>query len=99
MLLLYVNNITGRPLCCRRTKRSPKPPCKDSFFSFTCLLALFIYKWVKITPICVMKSFYSNIQNSEIVGMLALDIREPFDTVNNKITLEKLQHYGISGIL
>ena len=46
-----------------------------------------------------MKSFYSNIQNSEIVGMLALDIREPFDTVNNKITLEKLQHYGISGIL
>ena len=45
-----------------------------------------------------MESFYSNIRDGKIIGMLALDIRESFYTVNHKIILEKLQHYGISGI-
>ena len=40
----------------------------------------------------------SNIQDLKIVGMLALELRKTFDTVNHKILLEKLQHYGISGI-
>ena len=44
------------------------------------------------------ENFSSNIQDLKIVGMLALELRKTFDTVNHKILLEKLQHYGISGI-
>ena len=44
-----------------------------------------------------MESLYHITQEDRIVGMLDLDLRKTVDTVNHKI-LEKLQHYGISGI-
>ena len=46
----------------------------------------------------LLENFYSDIESGKSIGMLALDLRKAFDTVNHKILLDKLKHYGISEI-
>ena len=46
----------------------------------------------------IMEHFYSKLQNGELVGMIALDLRKAFDTVDHHVLLDKLKFYGINGV-
>ena len=46
----------------------------------------------------LLENCYSDLENGKIIRMLALDLRKAFDRVNHKIILDKLKHYGLSGI-
>ena len=45
----------------------------------------------------VVSDCFDNINNSQYTGLIFLDLTKAFDTVNHKILLHKLQHYGIRG--
>jgi len=38
---------------------------------------------------------FEALNNSEVVGMVAIDLQKAFDTVNHSILLQKLDHYGV----
>jgi hypothetical protein len=38
---------------------------------------------------------YEALNNSEVVGMVAIDLKKAFDTVDHSILLQKLEHYGV----
>ena len=46
----------------------------------------------------ILTSTYDNINNNEHTALLFLDLKKAFDTVDHRILLEKLKHYGIRGI-
>ena len=45
----------------------------------------------------VITSIYDNINTNQHTGLIFLDIKKAFDTVNHKILIQKLEHYGIRG--
>ena len=46
----------------------------------------------------LMDKLITALENNEIVIGIFLDFSEAFDTVDNKILLSKLTHYGIRGV-
>ena len=44
-------------------------------------------------------SCFDNVKNKKFTGLLLLDLIKAFDTVQHKILLAKLNHYGIQGVV
>jgi len=46
----------------------------------------------------VVSMAYDNLKDNKYSGLVFLDIKKAFDTVNHEILIKKLEHYGIWGI-
>ena len=58
--------------------------------------------FVKIDPLYlsdIVSQCYDNLNCKKHTFLILLDIRKAFDTVNHNILLNKLNHYGIRGML
>ena len=47
----------------------------------------------------VVSTCLDNVENKKFTGLLLLDLTKAFDTVQHKILLAKLNHYGIRGVV
>ena len=44
------------------------------------------------------EQLYKELNEGKVVGLIALDLRKAFDTVNHRIMLKKMKYYGVSDI-
>ena len=47
----------------------------------------------------IVSTCFDNVENKKFTGLLLLDLTKAFDTVQHKILLAKLNHYGIRGVV
>ena len=47
----------------------------------------------------IVSTCFDNVENKKFTGLLLLDLTKAFDTVQRKILLAKLNHYGIRGVV
>ena len=51
------------------------------------------------TSIDILSTCYDNIEKKLFAGMVLRDLARAFDTVDHYILLQKLNHYGLRGLL
>ena len=47
----------------------------------------------------IVSTCYDNVENKKFTVLLLLDLIKAFDTVQHKVLLAKLNHYGIRGVV
>ena len=47
----------------------------------------------------IVSTCFDYVENKKFTGLLLLDLTKAFDTVQHKILLAKLNHYGIRGVV
>ncbi len=63
---------------------------------YLCLLSYILYSY-DICLFTIMHSFICNIDQGNITGLIYIDLKKDFDTVNHTIVIQKLAAYGVRG--
>ena len=59
------------------------------------------FRTLHSTLTCLLKSIddcYSGLDKGQLVGVVLMDLKNAFDTVNHNILRQKLEHYGLQRI-
>ena len=59
------------------------------------------FRHLHLVVSCLLKctnNWYFNIDRGKYTAMISIDLTKAFDTVDDKIVLDKMHHYGIDGL-